>query len=325
MNITSTSIRRAAAAAAAMAITLSVATHAGAQVCGDVTADDQVRASDALAVLRKAVGQDVELICTDQCAVLEPRIAALEELLSDVSKVGDNLVVSGANLQVVDGSGSTAGPPNGRGNLIVGYNEDDQAPAAVRTGSHNIIVGRENGYSSYGGLVAGFDNTVAAPMASVTGGNLNFASGAYSSVCGGYANEASGEAAAVGGGDFNLAAGLDSSVSGGRYNDALDEATSVTGGSYNQATALMATVSGGTANAASGAGSSVSGGTDNEAAGLESSVSGGRSNLANDDRASVTGGYYNTASGMYSSVSGGNDREVTGLYDWRAGGSFQDE
>lgn len=67
-------------------------------MCGDVNADDKVTTTDAQRVLKKAVGQDVAVVCQDQCAVLEERLAALEALLANVSIDGDNLVLSGINF-----------------------------------------------------------------------------------------------------------------------------------------------------------------------------------------------------------------------------------
>jgi hypothetical protein len=101
----------------------STASHA--QQCGDLDNSGGVFASDALLLLKKAVGQPVDLICAEDCAALEVRVAQLESLLVNLSVQGDNLVLTGMNFQIVDGSGDTAGEPNGRGNLIVGYNEDD--------------------------------------------------------------------------------------------------------------------------------------------------------------------------------------------------------
>lgn len=42
-----------------------------------------------------------------------------------------------ANLQIVSGSQSTAGPVNGTGNLVIGY---DESPG-TQTGSHNLVLG----------------------------------------------------------------------------------------------------------------------------------------------------------------------------------------
>src|SRR5205807_10532964 len=102
---------------------------------------------------------------------LQSRVATLENKLQAVSYDAATKVlrITGANLQIVDGTGTTDGAPNGLGNLIIGYNEDAASPL-TRTGSHNLVVGVGNSYSSYGGIVAGASNTVSGPYASVTGG-----------------------------------------------------------------------------------------------------------------------------------------------------------
>jgi len=131
----------------------------------------------------------------------------VREFLSHISMVdlpdgqgGFNRTVriSGINVQVVNGleatNGYAANPDsldetltqtNGVGNLIVGYNELGNLFGDDRTGSHNMVVGHGNSYSSFGGLVATQDNTVSGPFSSVTGGWINTASGARSSVSGG--------------------------------------------------------------------------------------------------------------------------------------------
>ncbi|MGA7296017.1 MAG: hypothetical protein WBW92_00725, partial [Rhodanobacteraceae bacterium] len=177
---------------------------------------------------------------------------------------------TGVNVQVVDGTGSTDGVPNGLGNLIIGYNEtagtrafcsdglyDNQGDcqtnggtwaANQRSGSHNLILGDRNAYSRYGGLVAGTDNVV---------------NGAYASVSGGYFNTASGSASSVSGGASSIASGSFSSVSGGHGNTASGNSSSVSGGYGNTASVYYSSVSGGISNAASGYYSSVSGGHSN--------------------------------------------------------------
>src|SRR4051794_30521077 len=44
---------------------------------------------------------------------------------------------SAVNVQIVSGSGSTAGVVNGQGNLVLGY---DEVPGS-QTGSHNLVLG----------------------------------------------------------------------------------------------------------------------------------------------------------------------------------------
>jgi hypothetical protein len=222
------------------------------------------------------------------------RLAALEQKLQAVSYDGTTLWVSAANLQVVNGTGST-GTKNAVGNLIVGYNELRGDGTDLRTGSHNLVVGAAHSYSSFAGLVAGYRNTL---------------SNGYCSVSGGFDNTASDECASVSGGWGNTASRVCASVSGGWGNTASRECASVSGGYENTASGMY---------------SSVSGGYENKASGWYSTVSGGYGNTASGDETSVSGGYGNTASGYGASVSGGYQRSATGMYDWRAGGLFQDQ
>ena len=144
--------------------------------------------------------------------------------------------ISGLNVQVVNGSGKTYGTTNGLGNLIVGYNELGNPNGDDRTGSHNIVTGQENSFSSYGGLVAGQGNTVSDAWSSVSGGRQNTASGIWSSVSGGAGNTASGADASISGGTVNTASGIGSSVSGGFDNTASGYWSSVSGGDLRSAT-----------------------------------------------------------------------------------------
>ena len=179
-------------AAAIIVSTLTVWTApARAQQCGDVDNSGAVVTSDALLVLKAATGQDVDLVCDGGCAVLEERLAALEALLGNVTLEGDRLVITGVNVQIVDGSGDTDGPVNGVGNLIVGYDED--SAQVEKTGSHNLILGRRNQYTSYSGIVSGEDNSLTQPGSAVLSGTFNQANGEFSAVVGGFDNEARGE------------------------------------------------------------------------------------------------------------------------------------
>jgi len=211
--------------------------------------------------------------------------------------------LTGANWQIVDGSGATDGAPTGLGNLIVGYNElrgmgDD------RTGSHNMIGGKEHNYTRFGGLVVGKENEILGDWSSVSAGGRNTASATFSSVSGGYNNIANANYSAVSGGYRNIASGLASSISGG---------------GVNSATTIYASISGGLENTASGGGASVSGGSSNVASAYFSSVSGGQRNTASEYYSSVSGGYQNVASGFRSSVSGGTARSAVGPTNWSAG------
>lgn len=142
---------------------------------------------------------------------LAARVAALEELLAHFTRSGDNVYITGANVHVRNGMDGTE-TTNGRGNLIVGYNEGRPYPIITpRTGSHNIVVGTQHSFTSYGGLVAGHQHNVIGTYASVLGGSGNIASGDFSSVTGGSENTASG-------GYLNEAGGRYASVSGGNQN-----------------------------------------------------------------------------------------------------------
>jgi len=206
---------------------------------------------------------------------------------------GTDFIFNGLNVRVQSGGGSTDGAINGLGNLIVGYDEmRNDGTINDKSGSHNLVVGGRNNYSSSGGLVAGTHNTISGWSSSVSGGVANTASGNHSSVSGGDSNVASGYASSISGGGTNTASGQRSSVSAGAHNYAWDGYTSVSGGSGNYAFA----------------GGSVSGGYQNTASGMASSVSGGENN---------------TASGDYSSVSGGQEHTAGGLYNWAAGELFE--
>jgi hypothetical protein len=236
------------------------------------------------------------------------RMATVEKKLSAMTfdDAANEVVITGANLRVVNGLGSTncldaqglpiPNCPNGLGNLIVGYNESRQELVAPgvgpvlceperpfcqdrRTGSHNVVVGRGNNFSQFGGLVVGDVNEISGEFASVSGGTNHTASGSHSSISGGNQGIASGGASSISGGLLNSASGLQSSISGGVLNRA------------------------------SGSRSSVSGGQNNTASGLASSVSGGENN---------------TASGDFASVSGGSNRSAPDMDNWAAGHLFAD-
>jgi hypothetical protein len=191
---------------------------------------------------------------------LETRIAALEAKLASVTihegtingMPGPHMIITGANIHVRSGSGATSGTINGRGNLIIGYNEIRGSGNDNRSGSHCLVVGQRNNFSSYGGLVAGYYNTVSGAYASVSGGEFNTASGVNSSVSGGYSNEASASDSSVSGGYNNAAGGGYSSVSGGAGNTASGNSSSVSGGENNEAGAYASSVSGGYGRSVSG-------------------------------------------------------------------------
>ncbi len=262
----------------------------------DCNGDLTVNLTDLVIMKTEYFRNDCE--ASGSVAELEARIAYLEALLANVTRGTvdgqDTIRFSGVNVQIVSGSGNTGEPINGRGNLIVGYNEL-RGTGDDRTGSHNIVVGSYQNYSSYGGLVAGYYNEISGPYASVSGGFNNIASYYHASVSGGAANTASGFLASVSGGLNNQAIGWYSFVGGG-----------------------------GSANPAWG----------NYAVADYSAILGGADNTAGDPNrvdttigqwSTVSGGRDNIASGDYASVSGGGGGSATGVDDWVAGGLWQDQ
>src|SRR4051794_26178148 len=91
-------------------------------------------------------------------AAAKNRIAALETLLAGVTRGTVNgratLTISGENVRLVNGTGGTF-TSNGLGNLIVGYNSSPRS----QTGSHNIMLGSDQSFTSWGDIVGGAHNT----------------------------------------------------------------------------------------------------------------------------------------------------------------------
>jgi hypothetical protein len=208
-------------------------------------------------------------------------LETLRRLLPHIKYIGvgvggkPTVQFSGVNVQIVNGEGKTA-TTNGEGNLVIGYDER----ARTQTGSHDLVLGEGQEYTSFGGVVAGYQSTVSGEWASVTGGSGNMASGEDASVGGGGANVASDLATSVSGGVGNWAGAFYASVSGGQGNHATGEESSVSGGFGNKTTDHLASVSGGYENTASGEGASVSGGEENKATSLVAWIGGGLRNEA---------------------------------------------
>jgi hypothetical protein len=153
-------------------------------------------------------------------ASLAQRLADLEDKLAPLTRVdgvgtGTEWILTGVNLHVRNGTGTTSGTSsialdfgqvatNGLGNVIVGYNEnlDGESP---RTGSHNVVLGTRNGYSSVAGIVGGDNNAVGGPGAVVLSGVGSDATGRFAVVVTGQDNEALGNKSLVASGAFNKA------------------------------------------------------------------------------------------------------------------------
>ena len=222
-----------------------------------------------------AAADTVVLTAAQQSASVN--LGPLQEKTQFISVNGTEMIISGANLNIVNGLGHTDSA-NGLGNLILGYNKVDPAAlGANRSGSHNLVIGDEHSYTSHSGVVSGFNNEIGAPFACVSGGSSNFASAEGASVTGGEGNVAKGPGSSISGGSRNTAWGFECSISGGDSNNAIGDGSSITGGEGNVAGGLYGVVSGGLQNSANGALTSVGGGNNNLAAGDGSVVSGGDS------------------------------------------------
>lgn len=216
-------------------------------------------------------------LVNDQQAIIDQQAAYLQyfslEQLYDPSTgyFYPTVRITAANLQVVNGTpGVYVG--NGTGNIIAGYNNigsssyscsyweytDESSCVANgfiwsndhRSGSHYIVTGGLNSYSSVSGFLGGSHNTVNARYGNVLGGSSNIASGDRSSILGGTLNSILG----------NVASQSWSTISGGRENTVSGFHSSILGGSQNTVTGDFSSVSGGGGNTASGGFSSVSGG-----------------------------------------------------------------
>lgn len=145
---------------------------------------------------------------------------------------GPNVVISGANLHVLSGSGSTEGLINGLGNVIIGYNELRSWSSNRRDGSHNLVLGLENNYWGWSGMVSGAANSIGHYNTAISTQNSNV-SGFMSAILGGYENTITGTYSTITGGRFNNASAFGASVSGGEHNTAAGNMSSVSGGSWS--------------------------------------------------------------------------------------------
>jgi hypothetical protein len=225
------------------------------------------------------------------------RLKAIEDKLQCVStdSDADDLIFRGCNVHLENGSGTTLSGGNGKGNFVIGYNEEAACGGAgqcERGGSHNLVLGVSNAYSASGGIVSGSDNTIDVDLAILLGGEGNSA-------------VASGVGAVIAGGKDNVVSGLDAVVDGGAFNDASNTNALVSGGFRNNASGVYSVAAGGLENDASGPTSVTAGGRNNEASGIFSFAAGGSRNKASGFLSVNAGGRFNDASGQFSAVFGG--------------------
>ena len=189
----------------------------------------------------------------------EEAIASLAPLLSLVpvaerSSFGqDTWNLSGLNVRLDNGAGTTYGASNGLGNLILGYNESEGGhrdaegnfmDGEVRVGSHNLVVGAGHTYGSNGSLLGGYNNSLLGQGSAIISGQASLVTGTWSAILGGLDNRATATNTCISGGHSNTASGDRASVSGGLLNISSGIATSILGGQYMQVSEQYETASG---------------------------------------------------------------------------------
>lgn len=203
---------------------------------------------------------DVE---TDNSAQ-DNRLAALETKTASMEAQTVNgqasVVFSDVNVHIRSGSGSTTGAVNGRGNLVVGYDEA-RTSGSAKTGSHNLVLGTSNNYTSFGGIVGGSSNAITNNYASVISGANNTASGSRSVIVTGDFNEATGTYSSIVTGSSNDATGTGSVAISGSQNISSGGDSVVVTGSSNEATSTTSVIVNGFDNLSDGFRSTVGGGT----------------------------------------------------------------
>ncbi|MCB9674734.1 MAG: hypothetical protein H6737_06430 [Alphaproteobacteria bacterium] len=169
-----------------------------------------------------------------------------------VDAATNDVVLTGANLHLRSGSGTTddASGLLGLGNLIIGYDEDDGTDD--KSGSHNLVVGKSHSYTSTATIVAGEDNGTTRHASAVLGGTENTTTAQHAVVVGGIGSEAAGWHSVVAGGGYHVVAGSYAAVSGGYGNTAAGSYGAVLGGYGNGAVEVYSAVVGGEANSAAG-------------------------------------------------------------------------
>lgn len=164
------------------------------------------------------------------------QLATLDELLPHVSYIANGVGgkptvrFTGVNVQIVNGEGTTD-TINGDGNLVLGYDEEP----GTQTGSHSVILGNRQTFTSYGTLLAGDENFARAPFV-VLAGRSNAANAENAVAGGGTNNAAQGINSVVEGGEGNTAEGTYSWVGSGRANLAEARFSSIFGGQLLTAT-----------------------------------------------------------------------------------------
>lgn len=270
---------------------------------------------------------------TSQIASLQATISNLQSELAGrpdmsalnnvVSVSGSDVVFTGVNLHLRNGSGSTESA-NGNGNLVIGYNESRSNPVDnIRSGSHNLILGQLNNYSATGSVISGTANSVTgnhSVMLATESSNITTTGAA---VIGGNSHTVDAYGGAVFGGQGGTITTIanNSVILGGSGNRAEDQVTALMGGAGNTANFIFSSAVGGNNNTSSGLHSITLGGQSNLSSGNYAVSSGGRNNESSDNYSSTLGGEDNRALADFSVITAGNNNEASGKWSSVSGGS----
>jgi hypothetical protein len=282
-------------------------------------------------------------------------LAAMATLAQSISLVDatNTLVLSGVNLQLVNGQGSTP-TSSGTGNLIIGYAESGRCalvndPFAVcNTDADCAANVCQGGTCIFGAGSCGSDSDCPADTCTIVAGGVNGSHNIFlgilnttqsvGGIVAGISNTINGPFASVVGGAHNIASEMTAMVTGGEYNVANGPATTVNGGIYNLAGTGSPNVDVfNLTNAQPGEGATVNGGFENVAgsgaatplnqsdysfiqAGSAATVTGGDGNYAGGGLSVVAGGVGGKATGIGSAVSGGYFNTASARYGSVTGG-----
>ena len=219
------------------AVDAAIAGEAAQRLAGDSALQGQI---DSEATTRAAFDATLAPV-----SALAPYVTVNAGTMNDLA--GPHVIFTGVNVHIRSGHvSSNSYTQNGRGNLILGYNEpSDSSFPAERGGSHNVVVGPNHRYNFGVGLITGGSSRLGSDGASVSGGFMNTAGGLFAAVSAGMRNDASGDFSSIGGGADNIASGNAAAVSAGQMNDATNDLSTVSGGFDNVASGIFSTVGGG--------------------------------------------------------------------------------
>lgn len=264
--------------------------------------------------IRAAALASEAAIVADASGVAEEQAESLSSLFEGVNRTTDGIAFQALDVHVRSGLGSTyhsgslgvLGEPNGLGNVIIGYDEDDGRPEGATSGSHNLVVGPGHTYQGFGALIAGRGGIATEDSAGTLVIGLRGLAGAH------YAASIAGE--------FSSAEGSGGVVIGGRGSAASGENSIVVGGSASMASGERATAVGGVASAATGPSAVAIGGQDSDAAGESSVVVAGLANATDGGPTVAIGGASNFADGDVAVAAGGSENRARGYLTVTVGG-----